>query len=58
MIMYVSIIAPPSIEGDEGKNLTVIDTLGFGLVYTVTVLDSSYYNLTNSMAVHDLIGFC
>ena len=32
MMMYVSIVAPPSIEGDEGKNLTVIDTMGFGLV--------------------------
>ena len=26
------IVAPPSIEGNEGKNLTVIYTMGFGLV--------------------------
>ena len=32
MMMYESIIAPPSIEGNEGKNLTVIDTMGLGLV--------------------------
>ena len=30
--MYVSIVAPPSVEGNVGKNLTVIDTMGFGLV--------------------------
>ena len=32
MIMYVSIVGPPSIEGNKSKNLTVIDTMGFGLV--------------------------
>ena len=28
----VSIVATPSIEGNEGKNLALIDTMGFGLV--------------------------
>ena len=28
----VSIVAPPSIEANEDKNLTVINTMGFGLV--------------------------
>ena len=28
----VSIVAPPSIEANEGKNLTVINTMGFGLL--------------------------
>ena len=28
----VSIVAPPLIETNEGKNLTVINTMGFGLV--------------------------
>ena len=32
MMMYVTIVAPPSIEGNKSKNLTVIDTMGFGLV--------------------------
>ena len=32
MMIYVSIVAPPSIEDNEGKNLTVVDTMGFGLV--------------------------
>ena len=32
MMMYASIVAPLLIEGNEGKNLTVIDTMGFGLV--------------------------
>ena len=32
MMMHVSMVAPPSIEDNEGKNLTVIDIMGFGLV--------------------------
>ena len=32
MMIYVSIVAPPSIEGNEGKNFTGIDAMGFGLV--------------------------
>ena len=28
----VSIVAPTSIESNEGRNLTVINTMGFGLV--------------------------
>ena len=28
----VSIVAPPSIVSNEGKNLTVIDTMRFGMV--------------------------
>ena len=56
--MYVSMDAPPSIEGNEGKNLGVIVIMGFCCFHTVTVLDSSCSNLTNPMVVHDLIGSC
>ena len=28
----VSTVAPPFTEGNEGKNLTVIDTMAFGMV--------------------------
>ena len=30
MMMYVSMDAPPSIEGNKGKNLGVIVIMGFG----------------------------